>query len=143
MCADAAQVLASMGVDPAIRAQFASMGPEGEAFLLALLMQAPSATAPVPPPAPKPEPPAPEGLGYAAVPPPGIPRHIAAAMMAQGSGGGGGGGSAHHGGFGGSPPPTATSSGGGAVSGLPADHLASQLPQPPASLQAAQQQLQV
>ena len=137
--ADTTQVLASMGVDPAIRAQFASMGPEGEAFLLALLMQAPSAVAPAPPPAPKAEPPAPEGLGYAA-PPPGIPRHIAAAIMAQGGGGGGG----HHGGFGGSPPLTATNSGGGsAISGLQPDHLASQLPPPPASLQAAQQQLQV
>jgi len=51
------QVLASMGVDPAIRAQFASMGPEGEAFLLALLMQV------APPPAPKPDPnPDPEPL---------------------------------------------------------------------------------
>ena len=50
MTADARQVLASMGVDPAIRAQFASMGPEGEAFLLALLMQV------GPPPARKPDP---------------------------------------------------------------------------------------
>ncbi len=97
-----------------------------------VIMQAPSAVTPAPLPAPKVEP-APEGLGYAA--PPGVPRHIAAAIMAQGGGGGAG----LHGGFGGSPPLTATSSG----SGLQPDHLTSQLPPPPASLQAAQQQLQV
>ena len=66
------QVLASIGVDPAIRAQFASMGPKGEAFLLALLMQAPgvgaAASVPMeataPPPAKLEPPPPPEGLGY-------------------------------------------------------------------------------